>query len=98
MQNRPTEDFILIPSVTSITKLVVVNPATKSTAERTFSLARNLKTWLWSTMLPARFSSLALLKFRKERNDNLNILNVVNELVSKETLLSLFGCFIDKGF
>ena len=66
MQNRPTEDFILIPNVINIIKLVVVNPATKSTAERTFSLARNLKTWLQSTMLPARFNSLVLLKFCKE--------------------------------
>ena len=44
MQNRPTEDFILIPNVINIIKLVAVNPATSATAERTFSLARNLKT------------------------------------------------------
>ena len=70
MQNRPTEDFILIPNVINIIKLVTVNPATNATAERTFSLARNLKTWLRSTMLPARFNSIALLKFPKERPDS----------------------------
>ena len=42
MQNRPTEDFILIPNVINIIKLIAVNPATSATAERT--LARNLKT------------------------------------------------------
>ena len=46
MQNRTTEDVILIPNVINITKFVVVNPATSATAERTFSLASNLKTWL----------------------------------------------------
>ena len=69
-QNRPTEDFIFIPNVINIIKFVAVNHATSATAERTFSLARNLKTWLRSTMLPARFNSLALLKFPKEKPDN----------------------------
>ena len=46
MQNHTTEDFILIPNVINITTFVVVNPATSATAERTFSLASNLKTWL----------------------------------------------------
>ena len=47
-------------------------------------------------MLPARFNSLALIKFHKEPTDNLNLLNVVNEFVSKDTRLSLFGRFTDK--
>ena len=98
MQNRPTEDFILSPNVINIIKLVAVNPATSAKVERTFSLARNLKTWLQSTMLPARFNSLALLKFHKERTDNLNLLKVVNEFMSKETPLCLFGLFPDKDF
>ena len=44
MQNRPTEDSILVANVVNIIKLVAVNPATSATAERTFSLVRNLKT------------------------------------------------------
>ena len=46
IQNRRTEDFILIPNVINIIKLVAVNPATSAIVERTFSLAKNLKTWL----------------------------------------------------
>ena len=98
MQNHPTEDFILIPNAINIIRLVAVNPATSATAERTFSLPRNLKTWLQSMVLPTRFNSLALLKFHKERTDNLNLLNVVNEFVRKETRLSLCGHFTDKDF
>ena len=143
MQNHPNEDFILIPNVINIIKLVTaeastggvlrifakftekllrqsffkkktlpqvfscelceiskntfftellwttasvtVNPATSATAQRTFSLARNLKTWLRCTILRARFNSLVLLKFHKDRIDNLNLLNVASEFVSKET-------------
>ena len=96
IQNHPTEDFILNPNVINIIKLVVVNPTISAIAERAFSLARNLKTWLRSTMLPARFNFLALVKFHKERTGNVNLLNVVNEFVSKETRLNLFGRFTDK--
>ena len=78
--------------------LVAVNPAISVIVEKTFSLTRNLKTWLGSTMLPARFNSLALLKFHKEQTGNLDLLNVVNEFVSKETRVSLFGHFTDKDF
>ena len=49
-------------------------------------------------MLPARFNSLALLKFHIERTDNVNLLNVVSEFVSKETRLGLFERFTDKDF
>ena len=98
LQNRANEDFILIPNSINIIKLVAVHPATSATAERLFSLARNLNSWLQSTMLPARFNFLALLKFYKERTDNLNLRNIVNEFVSKENRLSLFGHFTDKDF
>ena len=36
IQNRPTEDFVLIPNVINIIKLVALNPVTSATAERTF--------------------------------------------------------------
>ena len=98
MQNCPTEDFILIPNVINIIKLVTGNPATSAIAERTFSLTRNLKTWLRSAMLPARFNSLALLKFHKQQTYNLNLINIANEFVSKETRQSLFVRFTDKDF
>ena len=100
MQNHPTDDFFLIPNLINIVKLVAVNLATSGTAEVIFSLTRNLKTWMRSTMLPATFNSLALLKFHNKRTDNLNLLNVVNEFVNKETqlILSLFGRFSDKDF
>ena len=98
IQNSPTEDFILIPNVINIIKLVAVNPTISATAEKTFSLARNLKTRLRSKILPSRFNPLALLKFHKERTDSLDLLNVVNEFVSKETRLSLFGRFTDEDF
>ena len=42
MQNCPTDDFILIPNVINIIKLLAFNPATNARGKITFSLARNL--------------------------------------------------------
>ena len=98
LQNRPKEDFILIPKIINIIKHMAVHPATSATVERLFSLARYLNFWLQSTILPARFNFLALLKFYKERIDSLNLLNIVNEFVGKENRLSLFEHFTDKDF
>ena len=60
MQNPASEDFILIPNVINIIRLV------SAKAEIKLLLVRSLKTRLRSTMLPLRFNFLWLLKFHKE--------------------------------
>ena len=52
----------LIPNIIHIIKLLLVNPATSCTPERSFSTARCLKTWLRATMKSKRFNSFAILK------------------------------------
>ena len=44
--------LMMMPNIVSLLKLLLVNPATFATAERSFSLTRRLKTWMGSTMLP----------------------------------------------
>ena len=68
------EQRCLISSVISICKLILVNPATTATAERSFSLARRFLTWLRSKMGQKRFNNLALLHFHKERIDAIDII------------------------
>ncbi len=41
---KATEEKYLIPNVTRVCKLLLVNPATSATPERSFSLARRVKT------------------------------------------------------
>ena len=52
----PTK-FTLIPILTSV-HLILMNPATSCTPERSFSVARRIKTWLRSTMMTKRFNNL----------------------------------------
>ena len=51
---NPEKKFLV--NVCKICRILAVNPASSATAERTFSLARRVKTWMRSTMLPTRFN------------------------------------------
>lgn len=85
---------LLIPNVVAICKLLLVNPATTATAERSFLLARRIKTWLRSKMLAARFNSMAILHAHKQLTDSLSLTEVANEFVSKkESRKFIFGRF-----
>ena len=59
----------LIVNICAMCKMLPVNLASSSTAERRFSTARRVKTWMRSTMLPARFNSVVMLNFNKKRLD-----------------------------
>ena len=70
---RAIEEKYLIPNIITTCKLLLVNPATSATPERSFSLARRVTTWLRSTMTPKRFNALAILNCHKEIKDGLNL-------------------------
>ena len=73
---------------------VFVRAATSATPERSFSLARRLKTWLRSTMNQKRFNSLAILSFHKEITDEISVVDAANEFVAtKPTRQDIFGNF-----
>ena len=94
MQSLPSEEKKLIKNVCILCKLLVVNPATSATAERTFSMARRVKTWMRSTMLPSRFNSLAILTFHKEQTDSLDLIATANAFAcSNDNRKRLFGVF-----
>ena len=75
-------------------KLLLVNPATSATAERSFSLARRLKTWMCSTMLPGRLNAIAILHEQKTLTDRLNLTDIAKEFVCcNESRKCAFGNF-----
>lgn len=86
----------LFGNIIKLMKLVLVGAATSATPERSFSLARRLKTWLRATMTQKRFNSLAVLSFHKELTDKISLVNVANEFVaSKPSRKNIFGKFVD---
>ena len=98
LQTVPAENLKLIGNIVKIVKLLIVNPATSASAERTFSMARHIKTWMRSTMLQSRFNSLAVLKFDKDRTDSLDLLKVAIRFVNNESRMNAFGRFTEKDF
>ena len=62
----------LFGNIIKLMKLVLVGAATSATPERSFSLARRLKTWLRATMTQKRFNSLAVLSFHKELTNKIS--------------------------
>ena len=73
----------LIPNLLTIVHLILINPATSCTPERSFSVARRIKTWLRSTMTTKRFNNLSILSIHKELTDSINLVDIGNEYASK---------------
>ena len=85
----------LIPNVINVFKLIIINPATSCTPERSFSTARRLKTWLRSTMTTKRFNNLAILTIHKELTDQIDFVAVGNEFAAKHDARKMsFGKFV----
>ena len=89
----------LIPNVQILMELIMVNPATSATPERSFSLSRRLKTWQRSTMKQQRFNSLAILHEHKAITDKIDLVKVANAFVDKyDERLRTYGRFTEKDF
>ena len=73
----------LIPNLLTIVHLILINPATSCTPERSFSVARRIKTWLPSIMTTKRFNNLSILSIHKEITDSINLVGVGSEFASK---------------
>ena len=84
----------LISNIVHTIKLLLVNPATSCTPERSFSTAPRLKTWLRATMKSKRFNSLAVLHMHKEMTGGIDLIEVGNEFASaREGRQNYFGKF-----
>ena len=79
IRELPTPERKLISEVISVCKLILVNPATSASVERSFSTAQRLKTWFRSKMTQERFTNLTntqglysvdLANEFSDRNDN----------------------------
>ena len=73
----------LIPNLLTIFHLILINPAISRTPERSFSVARRIKTWLRSTMTSQGFNNLSVLSIHKELTDSINLVDISNEFASK---------------
>ena len=85
IKELPNPEREMIKEVITLCKLILVNPATSTAGERSFSTARRLKTWLRSRMNQERFSNLTVLNIHKERTDRLSTIDMANEFTDRNT-------------
>jgi hypothetical protein len=93
-KRRDKKERLLIPNIITTCKLVLVNPATSATPERSFSSGRNIKTWKRSTTKAKRFNALSILYIYKELTDKIDLITIGNEFVGKyDERKNIFGKF-----
>ena len=69
-------------------------PANNAVSERSFSVMRQIKSYLKNTMGQARLNYLMVLNIYKEQLDKLDLMAIANEFVSgNEYRLRFFGKF-----
>ena len=78
----PKEQLSMISDVIKIIKLILVNPATTASGERSFSAARRLKTWLRSTMKQERFNSVGILHAHKYLTESVDLISISNQFIA----------------
>ena len=90
-----SEETALLPKVVRLLMLLLINPATSASAERSFSIARRLKTWQRSTMEQVRFIALAILNVHKDVTDKIDLNAVGNNSLPCHTRGKFFcyTCF-----
>lgn len=82
----------MFPLVESLIRLLLVNPASSATAERSFSSLRRLKTYLRSTCGQRRLNDLALCHIHKDVVDKVNIHEVMKEFIlARDRRVVVFG-------
>ena len=70
IRELPTPERKLISEVISVCKLILVNPATSASAERSFSTAKRLKTFRSRAIYQHTRSLVDLANGFSDRNDN----------------------------
>lgn len=82
----------MFSEVLRLIKIFYTIPVTTSTAERSFSALRRLKTYLRATMTQPRLNHAMTLYVHKERTDNIDVDEIANTFISaNERRKNYFG-------
>jgi hypothetical protein len=92
MRNMIPEMRAMFPNVESLVRLLLVNPASSASAERSFSGLRRLKTYLRSTCGQRRLNNLAICHVHKDILDSVDVQKLMKEFVlAQEKRAAVFG-------
>ena len=94
VMNTVTVSRSMFNQINKLLRIVLTIPVTTSTAERSFSTLRRLKTYLRSTMSQTRLNHLMILHIHKDRTDELNMCDIAKEFIQvNDRRVKFFGRF-----
>ena len=94
VMNDMASSKCMFSEVCMLLRILLTIPVTTSTAERTFSTLRRLKTFLRSTMTQNRLNHVMLLHIYKEKTDKIDLTKVATKFVSvNDRRRTFFGCY-----
>lgn len=84
----------MFTEVANLLRLFLTIPVTTSTAERSFSALRRLKSYLRSTMTQVRLNNVMILHIHKGRTDDIDVFEIAKSFVSvNDRRRAFFGTF-----
>lgn len=85
----------MFQQVERLLRIILVNPASSCTAERSFSSLRRLKTWLRSTMTQSRLNHLMLCNVHSDLLEKMDSQIIAEKFISNkpDARRKVFGCF-----
>ena len=82
----------MFPLVEALVSLLLVNPASSATAERSFSTLRRLKTYVRSTCGQQPLNSIAICNVHKDDMDEVDVDELMRDFVNaKDVRAMVFG-------
>ena len=93
MKNLTSSQRELYSEVVILIKIILVNPSTNSTSERSFSAMRRIKTYLRSSMSQSRLNAMMTLHVHKDRMDKISLQDVAKAFINSDHRKSIFGAF-----
>ena len=83
IQSLSAAERHFLSEVATLTKIMLLAPATNAVCEHSFSSLKRLKAYLRSTMGDNRLFHLMVLHVHKQLTDSLDLIQVVNRFVAK---------------
>jgi hypothetical protein len=81
----------MFPQVERLLRLCLISPASSSSAERSFSALRRVKTWLRSTMTQSRLNHVMVCHVHRDLLVELNCRDVAQAFINNDTRGRIFG-------
>ena len=91
IQSLSASERHFLSEVATLTKLMLLEPATNAVCERSFPSLKRLKTYLWPTMGDDRLLHVMVLHVHKQLADSLDLIQAANQFIASNDSKSRYS-------